>query len=44
MAHNKPFVASAAIQGNIGFPGKLAEGWEGAIAIRWVNCSPNTGR
>ena len=28
MAHSKPFVASAAIQGNIGFPGELAEGWE----------------
>ncbi|EHR72138.1 Fe-S oxidoreductase [Burkholderiales bacterium JOSHI_001] len=33
MAHSKPFVASAAIQSNIGFPGELAEGWEGrAIA------------
>ena len=28
MAHSKPFVASAAIQSNIGFPGELAEGWE----------------
>ena len=28
MAHSKPFVASAAIQQNIGFPGELAEGWE----------------
>jgi Fe-S oxidoreductase len=33
MAHSKPFVASAAIQTNIGFPGELTEGWEGrAIA------------
>ncbi|WP_128000505.1 sulfate reduction electron transfer complex DsrMKJOP subunit DsrK [Piscinibacter defluvii] len=28
MGHSKPFVASAAIQTNIGFPGELAEGWE----------------
>jgi nitrate reductase gamma subunit len=28
MAHSKPFVASAAIQSNIGFPGELTEGWE----------------
>jgi Fe-S oxidoreductase len=28
MAHSKPYVASAAIQGNIGFPGELSEGWE----------------
>ncbi len=28
MAHSKPYVASAAIQTNIGFPGELAEGWE----------------
>lgn len=28
MAHSKPFVANAAIQTNIGFPGELAEGWE----------------
>lgn len=27
-AHLKPFVASAAIQANVGFPGELAEGWE----------------
>ncbi len=27
-AHIKPFVASAAIQTNIGFPGELTEGWE----------------
>jgi [DsrC]-trisulfide reductase subunit K len=28
MAHSKPFVASPAIQQNIGFPGELAAGWE----------------
>ncbi|WP_119353129.1 sulfate reduction electron transfer complex DsrMKJOP subunit DsrK [Azohydromonas sediminis] len=28
MAHTKPFVASPQIQGNIGFPGELTEGWE----------------
>lgn len=28
MAHSKPFVANAAIQTTIGFPGELAEGWE----------------
>src|SRR5512134_1908555 len=28
MAHSKPFVASPAIQQNIGFPGELTEGWE----------------
>jgi len=28
MAHSKPFVASPQIQGNIGFPGELTEGWE----------------
>ncbi len=28
MAHSKPYVANAAIQANIGFPGELAEGWE----------------
>jgi Fe-S oxidoreductase len=28
MAHSKPFVASAAIQQNVGFPGELTEGWE----------------
>ncbi|MBX3637100.1 MAG: (Fe-S)-binding protein [Rubrivivax sp.] len=28
MASTKPFVASPQIQGNIGFPGELAEGWE----------------
>jgi Fe-S oxidoreductase len=29
MSHLKPFVASEAVQTNIGFPGKLEEGWEG---------------
>ncbi|HJV70588.1 sulfate reduction electron transfer complex DsrMKJOP subunit DsrK [Ideonella sp.] len=28
MAHSRPFVASPAIQQNIGFPGELTEGWE----------------
>ncbi|HMM84586.1 (Fe-S)-binding protein, partial [Azohydromonas sp.] len=28
MAHSRPFVASPQIQGNIGFPGELADGWE----------------
>ena len=28
-AHLKPFVASPAIQTNVGFPGELTEGWEG---------------
>ena len=28
MAHSKPFVASPAIQQNIGFPGELSAGWE----------------
>jgi Fe-S oxidoreductase len=28
MANTKPFVASPQIQGNIGFPGELTEGWE----------------
>jgi heterodisulfide reductase subunit C len=28
MAHSKPFVASPAIQTNIGFPGELTDGWE----------------
>ncbi|MDE2370510.1 MAG: (Fe-S)-binding protein [Burkholderiales bacterium] len=28
MAHSKPYVASAAIQTAVGFPGELAEGWE----------------
>ena len=28
MAHSKPFVASAALQANLGFPGELSEGWE----------------
>jgi Fe-S oxidoreductase len=28
MASTRPFVASAQIQGNIGFPGELTEGWE----------------
>ncbi len=28
MAHSKPFVASPTIQGAIGFPGELADGWE----------------
>jgi Fe-S oxidoreductase len=28
MARSKPYVASAAIQGAIGFPGELTEGWE----------------
>ncbi|ODV10865.1 MAG: reductase [Rubrivivax sp. SCN 70-15] len=28
MAHSKPYVASAAIQTNLGFPGELTEGWE----------------
>ncbi len=28
MAHSRPFVASAAIQENIGFPGELTDGWE----------------
>jgi Fe-S oxidoreductase len=33
MAHLKPYVANAAIQTNLGFPGELTEGWEGrAIA------------
>lgn len=33
MAHSKPFVASAAIQTAVGFPGELTEGWQGrAIA------------
>ena len=27
-AHLKPFVASPAIQANVGFPGELTEGWE----------------
>ena len=27
-AHSKPFVASPAIQQNLGFPGELGEGWE----------------
>ena len=32
-AHLKPYVASPAIQANIGFPGELTDGWEGrAIA------------
>ena len=28
MAHSKPFVASAQIQTNIGFPGELTDGWQ----------------
>ena len=28
MAHSKPYVASAAIQDKLGFPGELTEGWE----------------
>lgn len=28
MAHLKPFIASQQIQGNLGFPGELAAGWE----------------
>jgi Fe-S oxidoreductase len=28
MAHSKPYVASAAIQSAVGFPGELTEGWE----------------
>ena len=29
MGHSKPYVANEAVQTNIGFPGKLEEGWEG---------------
>ncbi len=28
MAHSKPFVASPAIQANLGFPGELTDGWQ----------------
>ena len=28
MAHLKPYVASPAIQTNVGFPGELVENWE----------------
>jgi len=28
MAHSKPYVASPALQANLGFPGELTEGWE----------------
>ncbi len=28
MAHSKPYVANAALQANLGFPGELTEGWE----------------
>jgi Fe-S oxidoreductase len=28
MAHSKPYVASPALQANLGFPGELTDGWE----------------
>jgi Fe-S oxidoreductase len=28
MAHSQPYIANAAIQTNLGFPGELTEGWE----------------
>ncbi|HEX7384723.1 MAG TPA: (Fe-S)-binding protein [Burkholderiaceae bacterium] len=34
MAHTKPFVASPAIQGALGFPGELAEGWQDKAIAR----------
>ena len=33
-AHLKPFVASPAIQTNVGFPGELTEGWEGRAVTK----------
>ncbi len=33
-AHLKPFVASAAIQSNVGFPGELTDGWEQRAVVR----------
>ena len=34
MAHSKPFVASAAIQTAIGFPGELTDGWQQRLIAR----------
>ncbi|MBE7420304.1 MAG: (Fe-S)-binding protein [Ideonella sp.] len=34
MAHSKPFVASAQIQSNLGFPGELADGWQQRAVAR----------
>ncbi|MDE1948067.1 MAG: (Fe-S)-binding protein [Burkholderiales bacterium] len=34
MAKSKPYVANAAIQGNLGFPGELVENWEQAAIAR----------
>ncbi|HMN76092.1 MAG TPA: (Fe-S)-binding protein [Burkholderiaceae bacterium] len=34
MAHSKPFIASAAIQQNLGFPGELTDGWEQRAVAR----------
>ena len=34
MAHSKPFIASPAIQANLGFPGELTDGWEGRAVAR----------
>ena len=34
MAHSKPYVASPAIQANVGFPGELTEGWEQRAVAR----------
>jgi Fe-S oxidoreductase len=34
MAHNKPYIANATIQTNVGFPGELSEGWEQRAVAR----------
>ena len=34
MAHSKPFIANAAIQTAIGFPGELTEGWEQRLVAK----------
>ena len=34
MAHSKPFVASPAMQANLGFPGELTDGWEERAVAR----------
>ncbi|HRP29692.1 MAG TPA: 4Fe-4S dicluster domain-containing protein, partial [Burkholderiaceae bacterium] len=34
MAHSKPFIASPAIQQNLGFPGELTDGWEQRAVAR----------
>ena len=34
MAHSKPYVASAAIQTAVGFPGELVEDWQAKVIAK----------